>query len=189
MSKTVGILTAAILLLMGCCILSVVAIRSSATSTATSARVATTAPTTTPRPRTPTPLPTMTAQQRTDAQIVALVKSDGQQFSATTDATGEIVITDTWADGVANEQVGLALCKIEIYHVMRDMYTKWHHPMSDVRVIILGAPFDGIDGTPVPNTFAVAILFADTEAHFDWSNLVPETAWKQYDSAISTLNQ
>jgi len=120
----------------------------------------------------------MTAQQRTDAQIVALIKPDGQQFSIA-HQKGDIIIYDVWVNGVANDQVGLAFAKIEIYGVMKAMYTQWHGSLTEIDVVIQGPDRIG--------NLAAAYLFADTAAHFDWPHLVPATAWQQYDYAESSL--
>lgn len=194
MSKRTIIITTTALLLIGCCILSAIigalspgdsTTASDTQTTTTSAYViGTVAPTATPIP----PTPTMTAQQRTQAQIVALIKPYGQQLRAT-DAKGDITIYDLWVNGVANNQLGLAFAKIEIFHIEEAIWTQWHGTFNEVDVIIQGPPIDGFDGTPTPYNLAVAMLFASTEAHFDWPHLVPETAWEQYDTAFSILSQ
>jgi FlaG/FlaF family flagellin (archaellin) len=133
--------------------------------------------------KSPSTTPPAVATQNA-THISALVHSVST-YAKSTDVSvsdGDITVTLTFDSGPSYNATVL-LVKDQTFQMMKTLRTTPHLRLTSVEVDVVG-PVRNVTGTISNGYYGKAFLTSDTAARFDWAHMLPENAWKMYDSTF-----
>jgi len=95
---------------------------------------------------------------------------------------GDVTVTLTFDSGPSYDATVSAV-KDQTFQLMKTLWTTPHLGLTHVEVDTVG-PVRDVTGEIGNGYYGKASLTSDTAARFDWDHMLPEDAWKMYDSTF-----